>query len=78
MLKPTIIDETSGQEMDNYSTYCPKCGKTDIEKTQMTDADFDENGWFHLQGFKCNNPKCNNTWNNKIIVAKGGRKISFS
>jgi transposase-like protein len=74
MNKPLILDESTGDEMDALSTYCPKCGTTNIEKTGgIIGPDFDESGWFYRQGFKCKVPKCCHTWNNKIVTLRSSK-----
>jgi transposase-like protein len=76
MNKPRIIDESTGEEIDEAASYCPKCGSTHIEKNgPMSKADFDESGWFHRQGYICKNTKCGHTWGNKIVTVPGGYRI---
>ena len=74
MRKPRILNER-GEEIEDYSTYCPVCGTTDIEKGAMGGQDFDENGWFQIVPFTCNAPKCRHKWHNRVMLAEGGMKF---
>lgn len=70
-----ILNE-QGEEIDEHSAYCPNCGSTDIVKNgPLTSPDFDEKGWYVVQNFKCNEPKCKHTWINKIMIAEGGQRF---
>jgi predicted RNA-binding Zn-ribbon protein involved in translation (DUF1610 family) len=76
MRKPKILNE-QGEEIEDYSTYCPKCGTTDIRKGAMSGQDFDENGWYQKQEFICNAPKCGYRWHNRVVLADGGGGFRF-
>jgi hypothetical protein len=69
--RPTILNE-SEQSIEDFSGFCPKCGSHLFQKGEMTGPDFDENGWFHVQNFQCQNPKCLHEWTNKVVIQNGG------
>jgi hypothetical protein len=75
MRKPIFNEQ--GNEVEDFSKYCPVCGTTDIEKGEMTGPDFDEKGWFYAHHFTCKNKKCKHTWINKVIVAGGGMVAKY-
>jgi transposase-like protein len=68
-----ILNERN-EEIEDYSTYCPQCGTTNIEKGALSGRDFDERGWYQTVRFTCKNIKCNNKWHNRIIILGGGTK----
>jgi transposase-like protein len=71
MRKPQIITH-AGEMNTEFTPYCPKCMGPLIVKEALGPADFDEHGWFHRQNFRCQDPKCNHTWSERIVVAGGG------
>ena len=63
--------------IDDYSTYCPRCGTTDIEKGQMSGQNFDDIGWYQVVRFTCKAPKCKYTWRNRVMLVEGGLRINW-
>ena len=70
MRKPEILD-SDGKTKDAPSEHCPECFTDFIEKLPMGGQDFDENGWFHVQPYRCLNPKCNHAWSERIVLIPG-------
>jgi transposase-like protein len=66
-MKPKILSDTN-EEMDEVSTYCPRCGSTNIEMSKLSGVDFDDCGWYHKRAFMCKSAKCGHMWGNRIIV----------
>lgn len=64
----TRILSDKNEELDETSTYCPRCGTNNIEAGPLSGVDFDENGWFHKRLFTCKSAKCGHRWGNRIIV----------
>ena len=69
-----IVSE-QGEEIEDFSTYCPICGTTNIEKGQISGQEFDETGWYQTVSFSCKAVKCGHKWVNKVMLAEGGTRF---
>lgn len=72
----SILNSNNDSNTD-YSKFCPACGGVQIRKGTLGGQDFDEKGWWQSQELICENPKCNHTWYERLVLIPGNQGHLF-